>query len=571
MLNDSGVVVPGAAAVVGVPLVLAGCLRADAVSNGEPVRARAKFAAQVVGRLIWRHPWLLTAVLCGLVLVTGVRGPDLPADLRTWLIRAHGFVVWNDQWYAGHPTVGYSLLFPGIAVLTGVRIAGALSAIAAALAATRLVGRETTGSMRAGLLWFCIAVVTELVVGQLPFLLGVACATGAALAISRRRPVLAGCAAIACSLASPLAGAFLLLGAVAWASTGRWRAALPLGAAGVGVALAAVAGGGGTFPLSVVTLIPVVLLVALGLYLAPPSYRALRRGLVLYGGVAVVLAFVPTPVGGNIARLGALVGGPIAVAVLPRIRKRIWLALVVLPLVAWPAAPAVGAIAHNSQDPSRHSAYFSGLVSYLSAQRLPYGRVEIPMTRDHWEAAYVASVYPLARGWERQIDRRYNAVFYAPGPLAAEMYQGWLHDNAVRYIALPDVALDRAGTAEAMLIRSGSLADLRPVWQDAHWQVWALGHPTPFASGAGAMSALGVDTFTLRVRRPGTTLVRLHYSRMWRSQDPGVCISTSPDGWTQVTSGHAGDITVAARPTLAAFVGPLADNDSSGGAACASD
>ena len=92
-------------------------------------------------------------------------------------------------------------------------------------------------------------------------------------------------AAAACSLASPLAGAFLLLGAVAWASTGRWRSALPLGAAVLGVGLAVVAGGGGTFPLSVVTLIPIALLVGIGLYLAPPSYRALRRGLLLYGGV----------------------------------------------------------------------------------------------------------------------------------------------------------------------------------------------------------------------------------------------------------------------------------------------
>jgi NADH:ubiquinone oxidoreductase subunit B-like Fe-S oxidoreductase len=31
--NDSGVVVPGAAAVVGVPLLLAGCLRAERMST----------------------------------------------------------------------------------------------------------------------------------------------------------------------------------------------------------------------------------------------------------------------------------------------------------------------------------------------------------------------------------------------------------------------------------------------------------------------------------------------------------------------------------------------------------
>jgi hypothetical protein len=527
--------------------------------------------AMSVGRTVWRHPWLLTLLLSLLVLVTGVRGPDLPAaDLRTWLIRDHGFVVWNDQWYAGHPTVGYSLLFPGVAVLVGVRVAGVLSAVAAAIALTRLVGRDASPPLRAGLLWFCVVIVTELVVGQLPFLLGVACAAGAALAIRRGWPWLAAVAAVACSLASPLAGAFLLLGAVAWASTGRWRAALPLSGAVLGVALAVVAGGGGTFPLSIVTLIPIVLLVGIGLYLAPPSYRALRRGLLLYGGVAVVLAFVPTPVGGNIARLGALVGGPIAVVVLSRLRKRLWLALVVIPLVAWPAAPAVGAIAHNSVDPSRHESYFAGLMTYLDAHRVPYGRVEVPMTRDHWEAAYVASKFPLARGWERQIDRRYNGLFYDEDEFTAPEYAQWLHDNAVRYVALPDVTLDGAGVSEAQLLRAGSVPGLRPVWSDEHWQVWQVVGSAAFANGAGRLSAVGVDSFTLLFTKPGTSLVRLHYSRMWHSSDPGVCISASQTGWTQVLSNHPGDVTIAAKPTLASFVGPLADSSSSSGAACPS-
>src|SRR3954449_529428 len=188
-------------------------------------------------------------------------------------------------------------------------------------------------------MWFSVIIVTEFVCGQLPFLLGVAFASWAALAIARQRPMLAAVAAAACSLASPLAGAFLLLGAIAWASTGRWRSALPLAGALLGVALAVVAGGGGTFPLSVVTLIPIVLLVCIGLYLAPTSYRALRHGLVLYGAVAVVLAIVPTPVGGNVARLGALVGGPIAVVVLWRLRRWFWLPLVALALFCRAARP----------------------------------------------------------------------------------------------------------------------------------------------------------------------------------------------------------------------------------------
>jgi hypothetical protein len=329
-----------------------------------------------------------------------------------------------------------------------------------------------------------------------------------------------------------------------------------------------IAGGGGTFPLSVVTLIPIVLLVGLGLYLAPPPYRALRRGLLLYGAVAVVLTFVPTPVGGNIARLGALVGGPMAVVVLWRLRKWAWLTLVAIPLVAWPVAPAVGAIAHNGVDPSRHAQYFSGLVSFLDSHSSPYGRVEVPMTRDHWEAAYVASKFPLARGWERQIDRRYNALFYDRDALTPTTYLQWLQENAVRFVALPDVALDAAGTGEAQLLRSGTVPDLRPVWANAHWQVWQLAHTEPFVSGDGRLETVGVDKFTVRMQRPGTAMIRVHYSSMWRSSDPNVCIWPSPDGFTEVTSLYARDVSVEARPSVAALVAPFRNAAPSAGAPC---
>jgi hypothetical protein len=521
---------------------------------------------KAIGRAIWWHPWVLTGFLSLLVLVTDVRGTDLPAaDLRTWLVREHGFVVWNDQWYGGHPTVGYSLLFPLVAVVVGVRVAGVLSALAAAFAASRVIGRDAGTGARVGLLWFCVTIVTEVVIGQLPFLLGVACATGAVLAVRRNHLWLAAIAAAACSLASPLAGAFLLLGAIAWASTGRWRESVPFAAAVLGIGLAGVAGGGGTFPITAVELIPIALLVAIGLYLTPKQYVAVRRGLVLYGLVAIVLTFVPTPIGGNITRLGALVAGPITVALLVRMRRVVWLALLAIPLLAWPGAPAVASMAHSGVDPSRHESYFSGLVTFLTAHRTPYGRVEVPMTRDHWEAAYVASKFPLARGWERQIDLRYNPLFYNDQLLTPTSYERWLHDNAVRYVALPDVALDRAGSDEGKMLRSGAIPGLTLEWTDAHWKVWAVDRPTPFVTGAATLTDAGVDSYTLHLNRPGTSVVRLHHSRMWHGSDPSVCVSSTDDGWTQIVSDHAGDLTISARATLGALVGPLSDPDPSSG------
>ena len=43
-----------------------------------------------------------------------------------------GLALWNNGWYAGHHTPGYSVLFPPLGALLGVRLAGALAAVAAA-------------------------------------------------------------------------------------------------------------------------------------------------------------------------------------------------------------------------------------------------------------------------------------------------------------------------------------------------------------------------------------------------------------------------------------------------------
>jgi len=70
-----------------------------------------------------------------------------------------------------------------------------------------------------------------------------------------------------------------------------------------------------------------------------------------------------------------------------------------------------------------------------------FGRVEIAETYRHWETAYVAPQYALARGWERQLDHAYAARFY-DRTLTASSYGSWLAGNAVEYVALPDTQLD---------------------------------------------------------------------------------------------------------------------------------
>ena len=57
-------------------------------------------------------------------------------------------------------------------------------------------------------------------------------------------------------------------------------------------------------------------------------------------------------------------------------------------------------------------------------------RVEVPLTRSHWEAALLAPSVSLARGWEKQLEERYDAVLLGPG-LTAAAYSRWLHEQAV--------------------------------------------------------------------------------------------------------------------------------------------
>ena len=97
----------------------------------------------------------------------------------------------------------------------------------------------------------------------------------------------------------------------------------------------------------------------------------------------------------------------------------------------------------------------------------------------------MAPRFPLARGWERQLDIKYNSLFY-DGTLTAATYHTWLHKLAVRYVAVSDADLDYSAHEETALIDRG-LPYLRLVFHSAHWHVYAVDHPTPIAQGAATL------------------------------------------------------------------------------------
>lgn len=503
-----------------------------------------------------QYPWLVAPLVCCLPLALHLTGSDTPAEAyRVWLFHHFGFTIWNTQWYGGHTVLGYSVLFPPLAGILGSGTVGLGACTLTAFWATLLVRRETGRQHRLALLAFSAAMVENLVVGRMAFAVGLAFAVLALLQVSMRRPRRAILSATLTSLASPLAGFFLVLAALAWLRTKPLRSLLPLGGAMIGAIAVLMFPEQGTFPFPVSTLIAVLLVAIIGLVLVPRASVVIRRALLIYALVAIPLFIVPNPIGGNLARPGSLLAVPVAMIALRN--RRIWAGLVLVPLLIWHFEPIVPALASRG-DPAAKSTYYTGLLNYLKAHDQPFGRLEVPFTRTHWEARYVAPAMPLARGWERQLDLRYNAILYSKD-LNQATYHEWLVENGVRWVALPNEPLDPSSEGELKVIRSKP-SYLKPVWHDANWELWAVSGSDGLTTGPATMKSLTADTFTLHFNEPGNALVRIHSNSYWTVVgDAPACINSTAEGWTSVTSSGTGDVTVVSRFSLGGSVSSPAD------------
>ncbi|HEX4015715.1 MAG TPA: hypothetical protein VHX15_03175 [Frankiaceae bacterium] len=494
-----------------------------------------------------KYPWLVAPLVCCLPLALHLTGSDTPAEAyRVWLFHHFGFTIWNTQWYGGHTVLGYSVLFPPLAGFLGSGTVGLGACTLTAFWATQLIRRETGRQHRLALLAFSAAVVENLVVGRMAFAVGLAFAVLALLQVSMQRPKRALLSATLTSLASPLAGFFLLLAAVAWLRTKPLRSLLPLVGAMIGAIAVLMFPEQGTFPFPLSTLIAVLLVAVIGLAIVPRTSVVIRRALWIYALIAVPLFIVPNPIGGNLARPGSLLAVPVAMIALRH--RRIWAGLVLVPLLVWHFEPIVPALASRG-DPAAKSTYYTGLIDYLKGHDQPFGRLEIPFTRTHWEARYVAPAMPLARGWERQLDLRYNAILYSKD-LDQATYHEWLVENGVRWVALPSEPLDPSSEGELKVIRTNP-SYLKPVWHDANWELWSVSGSDGLTTGPATMKTLTADSFTLHFNQPGNALVRIHSNPYWAvAGDVPACINSTAEGWTSVTSSGTGDVTVVSRFSL---------------------
>jgi hypothetical protein len=538
--------------------------------------------------------------LVAIWLLVDPRTPDLAAQVyRVGLFDHHGFAVWDEHWYAGHALPGYSLLFPPLASLLGLRVLAALSALASVALFERLVLGVYGRSACWGAMWFAVAAVGDIWLGRLTFALGITFAVAAVLALVRGHPRWAVLLAALCAAASPVAGVLLGLVALTHALARRSPRALvvlALPAALVVVPLTLLFGEGGFEPFPTTSFAATVLVTLLFLWGLPPGQRLLRTGGVVYLLACGLTLAVHSPMGSNIERYAVLLAGPLLLCAafadrsslgggrggVPRREDRFpgvpaeieepagarsfggviggrWTPALLVALLGiavftlWGPVRETRAVAGNE---STSASYYTPVLGFLARVEAPPGspvRVEVPLTRSHWEAALMAPSVSLARGWEKQLDTRYNDVLLEPG-LTAGSYSKWLHEQAVSYVALPDTPLDPSSAQEGRLIRRG-LPYLRAVFRSRHWTVYAVRRPTPLLEGPGRLTSLGHDSFSLRADAPGKFLVRVRFTRYWTLTTGSGRISEAPGGWTYVTANEPNQLHVAARFSLARALG----------------
>jgi hypothetical protein len=512
-----------------------------------------------------RPEWLpavaLSTALAALMLVWDPRVGDLAAQVfRTELFEHAGLAIWNGSWYGGHYTLTYSFLFPPLASLLGPQLVGSISVVASSYLFDRLVRDRWGEPARWATLWFAAGVVTLLADGQLTFALGVAFGLASLRALQTGAAAQALAASVACALSSPVAAAFLAGAVLVCAVRGErplnWIA---LWTAAVALVLIVVPNlafpEAGQFPFAFSSFVAIPLWCGSALYVTRDLHseeRQLRWAIGAYLLASLVIWLVPNPLGGNAVRLGALFGGPVLAAVVLARRPRVplwFLALFMAGGLYWQVTASVSQIARSVGDPSTSAAYFHPAARWLSEHGGAGVRVEVPPTANHWESAYLADRFELARGWLRQLDTTRDDIFYGgDGALSATAYGHWLRANGISYVLLADAPLDYSSVAERRLIR-GEPSYLELRWASAHWRIYAVRDPEPLVrpldGAAGRGRWVGRQGFGLDVDRPGEFLVRVKFTPYWSVVRGDGCLWRH-GGWTIARAAHPGVLRVAA-------------------------
>jgi hypothetical protein len=500
---------------------------------------------------LWREAWLaagLAASVTALLLWLGPPGNDLAAHLyqRTLFLK-HGFVLWNNFWYAGrYSFVTYSILYYPLSAVLGIKVLAVASIAAAALGFAVVVGREWGPAARWSSRTFAVVWAGTVLSAAFPFALGAALSLLALWALQQGLRGRFALLVLLTLAASPLAFALLALvltGVALGRRPLRREFAAPAGVIGAAalaeLLLVRLFPDGGRFPFHAAELVPAAAFCGLGALVGRLAARPLRGFYVVYFASCVLAFAVPSTIGSNIERL-RYAAIPLAVLSASVAGWRPWRLVVPLLGVAalWNVPPLVGNVRRAAADPASTAAYWAPAIRYFRGHLTPAYRVEAVDTVEHWPAVFLPSAgVPIVRGWYRQNDFPTNAILY--GRLGPAAYRRWLRALGVRFVVLSDAPPDYSARAEAKLLRRG-VDGLRAVLRRPHLTIYELQGATPLLTGPARASVRRVlpTRLFLEVGGPGEYRLAVRFSPYWRTFQG--CVAPARAGMIRLTAFRRG-------------------------------
>ena len=497
------------------------------------------------------------------ILVLAPPPGDASAHLyRTWLVD-HGVLFWDNLWFAGsYPILTYSPLYYFLAALFGNTVLMVVGGVVAAMCFAVLAVSEwgAAGAWPARVFGLCAA--GPLITGTAPYGLGLASALASLLALQRGRRaialVLAGMTLAFSALAFFFLG--LTLTAVVLSRRCERRPLVVMGAgmatlAGCWAALWMFFPMAGRYPFAWWTLLSVAGVCCCGFALAirAPRAHVMAAFFALWLLSCIALYLVPNPMGEIVTRLRYVVFPLVLLTVLLGGSRPRWLAALTLAgsatynVVPYTASLAVRVAGDGD---AAQQEYWQPTIDFLTANRSADHVVTVVATGGHWEAYHLPKAgIPVLRGWYRQVDMTRNEVLYDPSAEPAD-YVRWLHDNAVRYVVLPDVRLDpHTGGREAALVRHPATG-LTPVLRTDDVVIYEVPHATELLSGLGdaRIARLMHDEVHGSVDAAGPYLLRLGWSPHWSVLEGAVTLQKTTDGRVLVVAERSGAFRIAVEP-----------------------
>ncbi|HEX3206181.1 MAG TPA: hypothetical protein VHQ68_08070 [Propionibacteriaceae bacterium] len=467
-------------------------------------------------------------------LVAPPMGRDFSAQLaHAQLAESHWPELLDLRWYSGFNPLGYSVLSPPVMAIVGVRLTTALAYVASVVLFAALLKRTAVLRPVAGAIVGAVCLTGNLVVTRTTFALGLAVALGALLAlVSGRLRVSSGLSVLA-PLASPVAGLFLAVAGGALFLSGRRREGVTVAVSAmvptIAISLAFGNGGYQTFAGKQALVSLLVCLAVTGLCWRRP---VVRWGGLLSAALVAAAYLLPTPVGTTATRLPELFAAPIIVAVAAIPLAAIIAATVSVVLLLPPVSITE---VQERGDPALSAEFYAPLLIRLTARGVA-GPIEVVPTQRRGEAAFVAPMIAIAKGWSRPADTGRNAIFYN-GALNADTYRKWLDDNAISYVAISQGPYDWSAPDEVTLVRHG-LPYLQKVWSNQTWTLYAVTNPRPVIAPPGQVVARDAASLTVSLPEPGAYVVRVRWSRYLTASNG--CMQPTEDGWSMIVVEHPG-------------------------------